>query len=70
MKSRQGVDDNANLMFLKRSFDYSAVTQFDTENSWRNPLTYGGVMQGVTVGLVFSACGGLWLNASCVPLLF
>jgi hypothetical protein len=50
---------------MKRYFLYSAVTQFDTTNSQRNPTTFGGAGQGVISGFVSSACAGLRFGTPC-----
>jgi hypothetical protein len=54
----------------KRSFVYSAVTQFDTTNTSNNSTSFGGAGSGVIFGLVSFACGGLRFDSSGVSLLF
>jgi hypothetical protein len=55
---------------MKRSFVYSAVTQFDTANTSNDSTPFGGAGSGVIFGLVSFACGGLRFDSFGVSFLF
>jgi hypothetical protein len=55
---------------MKRSFVYSAVTQFDTTNTSNDSAPFVAAGSGVIFGLDSFACGGLRLDSPGVSLLF
>jgi hypothetical protein len=55
---------------MKRSFVYSAVTQFDTTNTSNDSAPIGGAGSGVIFGLASFACGGLRFDSLCVSISF
>jgi hypothetical protein len=55
---------------MKRSFVYSAVTQFDTTNTSNGSTSFDGAGSGVIFGVFSFSCGGLRFVSPGVPLLF
>jgi hypothetical protein len=61
---------DATFTWMKRSFVYSADTQFDTTNTSKDSAPFDGAGSGVIFGTVSFACGGLRFDSLGVSLLF